>query len=1021
MTHNFMKMAGVKSERDFYAKYPTEKAFFDAFPKARDGYRLKKAIGRADDGITTDPNNNKNVPPPTVAPSGMLNTYKGNKTVVELGPDGKNHVKMVYKGRPKTGSPKEAPDPSDAPDPDDAPDAPHTGDGLFSGGYEEGPGKKMQFPKIPMHVQANQASWNPFAKNNAWNPAGGTNIGGNDLAFASTMIAGALPYQPINANNAPLKPMDNPYAYGTGSHAAFKNGGKIGKFKKAKKAENGLTSEDMNNWNAFHSYQAQNNPNYGMDTLNHGTIGQDSVSAWNKANPTQQINKPLTAYQQGFNEHSTGVSPVDNFAGSKTLGSSFTNYERVNIDKNGVAGPVQKFGTNAQAFQNADPNRIDAARNTMQTQPQVHPQVQQPVFATGQQPRNMAFPTREEAIAKHNAGNVNPSNFYMGNREVRQQGRMEAKVAKNRQMETEKMQKTYAPPGEAAYGASIIGNSDLHIEDDQFVPLSSKTLALTGKTHEQEDAEGNTGVKVAYNGQVVEGQGAGNNSSPGEPISLGKDGSLTFWGKMNVPGTKTTFEQAAKIHAKEEKKVDKVKNRATTSVTDNDPSIKTQKYAFNAGTVLQDAAEQKTKAIEDSKEHLAMLQEKLLDLADHTGLDPKVVAKKFGGKAKFGVSIPKADSGHKMNAPLTPEEKADFEAMQKEDPDQYRNLYTIGRKNVKPGGKNDLGLYGPGYDNLKRNFKHKTVAEEPDFGNVPETIHGRDPYEGAPDLGFPIGKPEQGTSAMPSGTAPSPKAKVPPKRSFNPYREKMGLMDYLPAVRALLDQPEMVPTQQYNPNYLSGYQVSFDDRRQNAQSDFNAIQKTMKNNPAALAAISAQKNMQDVTTSADEFRTNQGITNDVWNKNQQIDNQRLMANAQFADTAMARNAQAKAVSDENHVNALKSISDNRRMLENHNNTLAMIEAANHFGYDPYSNQFQRIGDPKYLDPAFAGMLDPNRIKARDVEKTEDASGNTKTSTYTEKAMGGSMGGGMPGRMAFRGMGASETYAQKKKKRKKSSK
>ena len=35
MKAKFLKMAGVKSEKDFYKKYPTEESFFQAYPEAR--------------------------------------------------------------------------------------------------------------------------------------------------------------------------------------------------------------------------------------------------------------------------------------------------------------------------------------------------------------------------------------------------------------------------------------------------------------------------------------------------------------------------------------------------------------------------------------------------------------------------------------------------------------------------------------------------------------------------------------------------------------------------------------------------------------------------------------------------------------------------------------------------------------------------------------------------------------------------------------------------------------------------
>jgi len=52
MKAEFLKLAGVKSEKAFYKKYPTEAAFFKAHPEA------KKSIKKAQSGLTVDKNNN---------------------------------------------------------------------------------------------------------------------------------------------------------------------------------------------------------------------------------------------------------------------------------------------------------------------------------------------------------------------------------------------------------------------------------------------------------------------------------------------------------------------------------------------------------------------------------------------------------------------------------------------------------------------------------------------------------------------------------------------------------------------------------------------------------------------------------------------------------------------------------------------------------------------------------------------------------------------------------------------------
>jgi hypothetical protein len=141
--HPFLKMAGVKTEKEFYDKYPTDEHFFEAHPQAKYG-----AAMRAADGI-------------------------------ELPDDSSDSQDQNQSTKTKT--------------------------------------RKFQ-------VSGGDNTWNPFAKDNAWNTGQGvstTDIFGTTAALASTM----LPYQPVKMNK-PLLPLAVG-SYGTGSHAAFEDGGYI--------------------------------------------------------------------------------------------------------------------------------------------------------------------------------------------------------------------------------------------------------------------------------------------------------------------------------------------------------------------------------------------------------------------------------------------------------------------------------------------------------------------------------------------------------------------------------------------------------------------------------------------------------------------------------------------------------------------------------------------------------------------------------------------------------------------------
>lgn len=108
----------------------------------------------------------------------------------------------------------------------------------------------------------------------------------------------------------------------------------------------GLTPADKDNWNAYHSWMANTNPNYGSDALNHNAQGQTSIQQWNAGNPKQAINRPIQDYQKEFTTTPLGRSKVDNYgasgnqeSGQQTSASSFKQYEYVHLDKNGNQYP----------------------------------------------------------------------------------------------------------------------------------------------------------------------------------------------------------------------------------------------------------------------------------------------------------------------------------------------------------------------------------------------------------------------------------------------------------------------------------------------------------------------------------------------------------------------------------------------------------------------------------------------------------------------------------------------------------
>lgn len=107
-------------------------------------------------------------------------------------------------------------------------------------------------------------------------------------------------------------------------------------------AEGGQAPLNWNNFNDFHAYTAQNNPNYGTDKLNHGNFANDSLMAFNKQYPDKAIHpNDISRYQQDAISNPNGVkmpygqSSVEGIPGQRTTGYSKAEYEVRHTGANG--------------------------------------------------------------------------------------------------------------------------------------------------------------------------------------------------------------------------------------------------------------------------------------------------------------------------------------------------------------------------------------------------------------------------------------------------------------------------------------------------------------------------------------------------------------------------------------------------------------------------------------------------------------------------------------------------------------
>ena len=145
---------------------------------------------------------------------------------------------------------------------------------------------------------------------------------------------------------------------------------------------------------------------------------------------------------------------------------------------------------------------------------------------------------------------------------------------------------------------------------------------------------------------------------------------------------------------------------------------------------------------------------------------------------------------------------------------------------------------------------------------------------------------------------------------------------------------EPVRAQTFQPVLAQPYDISLQDQLNANQSDFNAIQRTVGNNPEALAALAAQKYAANSSVLANQFRMNQAERANVYNQNRQLLNQAQLQNLGILDQQYVRQEQAKSNTKQQAIGVLNSISDKIAKNKLENRTLGVYENMYNYRFTP---------------------------------------------------------------------------------------
>jgi hypothetical protein len=121
--------------------------------------------------------------------------------------------------------------------------------------------------------------------------------------------------------------------------------------------------------------------------------------------------------------------------------------------------------------------------------------------------------------------------------------------------------------------------------------------------------------------------------------------------------------------------------------------------------------------------------------------------------------------------------------------------------------------------------------------------------------------------------------------------------------------PYPVQAQQYAPELDPIYRVSYEDIMNQNTADFRDVERQLRNNPAALSALLANKYKANQATKAEEFRTNQAIEQQVFGGNRAKINQARGINMQLLADQRDKQLEGEAITNKINQEAIGSIAD----------------------------------------------------------------------------------------------------------------
>jgi hypothetical protein len=498
-----------------------------------------------------------------------------------------------------------------------------------------------------------------------------------------------------------------------------------------------------------------------------------------------------------------------------------------------------------------------------------------------------------------------------------------------------------------------------------YLPGDGETVMFRGPSHD----DGGMPISFGQNGVEVEG---------GEPAIIMEDGgkqeNLVVYGNMRIPdyGVNEINDPKAKGKkfkhyiadlSKQEAKVNKSVDKGVELVNTYDSGNEFDQLAFNSGKAMMMGGDLKLKTIAERKLDAAAVQNAILDTAEEFGVKSDDLAKgkikmdkdnnmyaEFGKKVMF-------QKGGKANKKVLQKKK--IGTLDEED-------IIIENKNVRKQAPTQLPT--PRYSVSSSQFP-SPIDEEGNYympitqeSSSQTPTYYSDDYEYKGDVANAIDQATTSKNVKDNDwlklTAMGLTSALGQLRPSDV--EQLDAAQLSPEMMSLaMNQLEPVQAQTFQPLLSQPTSYSLQDQLNEITSATRAAEKMSAYNPEAAGMIAAQAYNAKNKVLGEQFRMNQAEQQRVTEQNRNILNDANLKNLAILDTQYQRQEQAKSATKQQALEAMKSIADKIAKNKLENRQLGVMENLYNYRFTK-SGQAYNLNAPQFFN--MEGTLTNNSNK-----------------------------------------------------------